>query len=350
MSGLRVALVGYGYWGPNLARNLAALPDVELAVVCELDDARRAEARRMLPTARFADYDDVLSDRDVDAVVVATPARTHYELACRALESGKHVLVEKPLAMTVSDCEDLGGRADRAGLTLMVGHTFLYNSAVRWLRDHVQGGHLGDVLYVHAQRLNLGRVRRDVNVLWNLAPHDVSILLYVLDADPVAVSARGRGYLRSDVEDVVFVDLEFPDGGLGHLHLSWLDPRKVRQVTVVGTRNMVVYDDIDTESRIRVYDKGIDVMTSLEDSATRRHQSLGEFQAVVRSGDLLVPRIDFEEPLRVECREFVDAITQRRAPLTDAGHASRVVRVLAAASESLRNGGARLPLRELPER
>ena len=324
MSGLRVALVGYGYWGPNLARTLDALPGVELAVVCDEDPERRAEARRVITTTRaVASYVEVLAAPDVDAVVVATPALTHYDLACRGLAAGKHVLVEKPLAMRATECEELGRRADHAGLTLMVGHTFLYNAAVRRVREHLRRGELGDVFHVHAQRLNWGVIRQDVNVLWNLAPHDVSILLYLLETDPAAVRATGQGFLRRGHEDVVFVTLEFPGGCLGHLHASWLDPRKVRQVTVVGTKGTIVYDDIDTEARIRVYDEGVEVS---------------------------VPELEFEEPLRVECREFVDAIIERRPPLTDARHAARVVRVLEAADASLRAGGERIELRDLPAR
>lgn len=341
---LGVALVGYGYWGPNIARNLQLLAGIELRALCDFDEARRADAARQFPAARCVSrLEDLLDDSTIEAVVVATPAGTHYELTKRVLEAGRHALVEKPLAMTVAECRELGRLADRAGLTLMVGHTFLYNSAVRWLRDHVQRGDLGEVLYVHAQRLNLGRLRQDVNVLWNLAPHDVSILLYVLDEQPVAVRAQGHGYVRDDVEDVAFLTLEFPGGCLGHLHLSWLDPRKVRRVTVVGTRKMIVYDDVDVEARVQVYDRGIDVVPSPEPGGAL-HENLGEFQALVRSGDLHVPRVEFHEPLRVQCEEFADAIAARRAPLTDVEHAVRVVRVLEAADDSLRKGGERIPL------
>jgi predicted dehydrogenase len=344
-SNLRAGVIGFGYWGPNVARNLALLPDVELAAVCDLDATQLDAAARQFPAARrVSDDEEIFRDDTIDAVVIATPAATHHELAKRALAAGKHVLVEKPLAMTADECDELGALAADTARTLMVGHTFLYNSAVRWLREHVQQGDLGRVLYVYSQRLNLGVVRPDVNVLWNLAPHDVSILLYVLDMEPVAVSAQGKGYLRDDVEDVVFLTLELPGGCLGHLHVSWLDPRKVRKVTVVGTKKMVIYDDVDVEARLQVYDKGIDVVPAAEPAGRRRHENLGEFQALVRSGDLLVPRIDFVEPLRVQCHEFVDSIRERRPPLTDARHAAAVVGVLEAATESLRRAGARVEL------
>jgi predicted dehydrogenase len=343
VSNLRIALVGFGYWGPNVARNLQSLPDVTLTAIADPSPNRRAEASRRFPSAGIvSSLDGALEGDAVDALVVATPAHTHFGLAKRALEAGCHVLVEKPLATTVDDCDQLGELAARCDRTLMVGHTFLYNPAVRRLREYICSGDLGEVLYVYTQRLNLGRVRDDVNVLWNLAPHDLSILLYLLDETPVAVTAQGRGYVRADVEDVAFVGLEFAGGCLGHLHVSWLDPRKVRQVTVVGTRKMIVYDDVDVEARLRVYDKGIDVVPSPEDATGRTHESLGEFQALVRSGDLLVPRIDFREPLQIECEEFVAAIRERRAPLTDVAHARAVVSVLAATDTSLRSGGVRV--------
>jgi predicted dehydrogenase len=284
----------------------------------------------------------VLADDEVDAVVVSTPADSHHEITRRVLDAGKHALVEKPLAMRASECDELGALAEAAGLTLMVGHTFLYNSALRWVRDHVHAGDLGEVLYVYTQRLNLGRVRPDINVLWNLAPHDVAILLHLLRCEPLSVSARGHGYVHPGVEDVVFLTMDFPDGCLGNVHVSWLDPRKVRRVTVVGTKKMVVYDDVDVEARVQVYDKGIDIVPSPEANGGRRHENLGEFQALVRSGDLLVPKIEFEEPLRVQCREFVDAIREGRPPLTDARHARQVVAVLEAASTSLAKGGERI--------
>ncbi|MGH2651651.1 MAG: Gfo/Idh/MocA family protein, partial [Actinomycetota bacterium] len=250
-------------------------------------------------------------------------------------------------AMTTGECEELGRLAEASGLTLMVGHTFLYNSAVRWLADHVRSGDLGDVLYAYSQRLNLGRLRRDVNVLWNLAPHDVAILLYVLGGEPEAVRAQGHGYVHPDVEDVAFLTMEFPGERLAHVQVSWLDPRKVRQVTVVGTEKMVIYDDVDVDARIRVYDKGIDVVPNPEGAegpAGRRHENLGEFQTLVRSGDLLIPKIEFEEPLAVQCREFVRAIAEERPPLTGADHAVQVVRVLEAASDSMLKGGERVIL------
>jgi predicted dehydrogenase len=343
---LGVGLVGYGYWGPNLARNLATDPATDLRVVCDTEPARRAAATIEHPSARVVgSFADVLAASDVDAVVIATAAGSHAGMAREALAAGKHVLVEKPLAMTARECDELGRLADDRGLVLMVGHTFLYNAAVRWLRDALERGELGDVLYVYTNRLNLGHVRDDVNALWNLAPHDVSILLYLLGEEPVTVSATGRGYVRHDVEDVVFVTLEFPGGCLAHVHVSWLDPRKVRQVTVVGTEKMVIYDDVDVDARIKVYDKGIDVVASAEAAGGRRHENFGEFQTVVRSGDVLIPRVELREPLRVQCEEFAGAVAEHRRALTDAAHAAAVVRVLEAAGDSLLKGGERVTLR-----
>jgi predicted dehydrogenase len=283
----------------------------------------------------------VLSDPDIDAVVIATPVQSHFALARRALEAGKHVLVEKPLARTSAECAELIGHANRAGRVLMVGHVFLYNTAVQRMKAYIDQGELGEVRYVYSQRLNLGQVRHDVNALWNFAPHDLSILQYWLGGTPDRVLARGYSYVQPGIEDVVFMTLDFPGGVGANVHISWLDPFKIRRMTVVGTEKMIVYDDVSAEARITIYDKGV--------SRTRRagagepslggFETFGEFQLLLRAGDILIPKVDFGEPLANECRHFIDCIKTGATPLTDGASGLAVVRVLEAAQASLDSAG-----------
>ena len=256
---LRTGLAGYGYWGPNLARNLAASPRTELAAVCDLSDLARERATANHPDVRFTtDFGELLADDGIDAVVVALPMRMHAEFALRALEAGKSVLVEKPLAMTVAECDELTAAAQSRGLTLMVGHTFIFNGAVRRAREYIVSGELGDAYYISMRRTNLGIVRNDANAMWSLAPHDLSILRYWIDREPESVVATGAAHLQEGIEDAVFVSVQFDGGVVGHVHTSWLEPHKVRDATIVGSRKMLVYDDTEPESKLKLYDKGID--------------------------------------------------------------------------------------------
>jgi predicted dehydrogenase len=333
---IRCAVVGFGYWGPNLARNIAANDDADLKVVCDANADRRAAAAAAHPGARVVNsFDAVLTDPEVDGVVLATPANTHHALGLAALAAGKHLLVEKPLAMTVSDGIDLVEAAESSGLVLMAGHTFLYEAAVGYLAGAVHRGEIGDVTYLYAQRLNLGRVRSDVNAMWNLAPHDVSIVLHVLGHPAVAVSARGVAALQPGVEDVVFMDIEFENGALAHVHVSWLDPQKVRRMVVLGTERMVIYDDVSRDETITVFDKGFD--RAADDPTGFRMRD---------NGARVVP-LERKEPLSLECAEFVDCIRSGREPLTGGRHALDVVRVLEAAQRSLDSGGRRVVLAEV---
>ncbi|MBT4096293.1 MAG: Gfo/Idh/MocA family oxidoreductase [Gemmatimonadetes bacterium] len=344
--GIGTAVVGVGYWGPNLVRNLASTEDCDLLMVCDRDAARRESVGRQHPGVQLTDsVDDVLSDSRVDAVVVSTPADTHYELALRVLESGRSVFVEKPLARTSKECERLIAEAEKRGVQLMVGHTFEFNAAVEYVENLIEARELGQVYYIYSQRLNLGVVRHDVNALWNLAPHDISIALRWLKRDPVRVAARGYTYLQAGVEDVVYVDLEFADGVAVHIHVSWLDPGKVRRMTVVGSRKMVVYDDASTEGKIQVFDKGID-REQLDDSLGE-FDSFGKFQLTQRAGDVLIPKIDFVEPLKRECSHFVESVLSGKRPLTDGRNGLKVVRILEAATRSLQGGGVAIELDDL---
>ena len=336
---VNVAVVGCGYWGPNIIRNFFRLPGARLLAVCDLRQDRLDYVREHFPGVEVSrDVDAVVTRPDVDAVAVTTPADGHFSLAKRVLEADKHVLVEKPLAQRSAHCKELIALAASRGKTLMVGHTFLYNEAVRKLREFVDTKQLGDIYYLYSSRLNLGRIRNDINAMWNFAPHDVSIILYVLGRKPTTVSARGQSYIQPGIEDVVFVHLDFEDGVRAMIHISWLDPNKVRRMTVVGSKKMVVYDDVSRDAKIVVYDKGIDKV-NITDSLGE-FESFGEFQLRVRAGDMYVPEIDFVEPLKVECAHFIDCIVNGKKPLTDGEEGYGVVKILEGAQTSLEKGGA----------
>ncbi|MFH1679603.1 MAG: Gfo/Idh/MocA family oxidoreductase [Candidatus Eisenbacteria bacterium] len=336
---VRIGLIGCGYWGPNLVRNLTELEEADLAVVADVDPSKVRRLTRRYPSLRGTeDAGDVLSDPKIEAVVIVTPAETHYDLARRALEAGKHVLVEKPLAMNPDESKLLAELADRTGLTLMVGHTFEYNPAVRHLKKLVRDEGFGKTRYVYSTRVNLGIFRPGINAMWNLAPHDLSILLYLLDEAPVSVIALGRAFLKPDVEDVVFLFLEFPSGVIAHVHVSWLDPSKVRRVTVVGEKRMAVYDDLDSEQKLKLYDRGFE-STLFQDGG------IHDYQVRLRAGDILAPKIETTEPLRIECAHFIECVREKKRPLTDGWNGHRVVAALAAADESLRAGGRRVEVR-----
>jgi predicted dehydrogenase len=328
---VRVAAVGCGYWGPNVIRNLDAVAGFELCCICDVDRERLRPVAARYPTARSTTRaDDIFEDPSIDAVYLSTPVSTHYQLVKRALDSGKHVLVEKPLATTVDQAEALAELAAARGLTLMVGHTFVFSPPVRKVKELLGAGLIGPIYYVETTRVNLGLFQKDVSVLWDLGPHDVSILIYWLDEVPIQVSARGRSYLGETLEDVVFLTLEFPSGILAQIQLSWLAPSKLRRTSIVGRQRMVVYDDLEPVEKVKVYDRGVD----------RQPASFGEFQLTYRSGDILSPRVDTTEPLHIECAHFLECIRTGREPDTSPDSAVQVVRVIQAAERSLRGGGA----------
>jgi predicted dehydrogenase len=321
---MRVAVAGLGYWGPNIARNLDALPDVDLAWCCDPSDANRERMAPMFPRARLtAQLDDVLADESVDAVAIATPVPTHAGLALRVLEAGMHCFVEKPMAQSTADAEAIVAAAADAGRTLMVGHLLEYHPGVVKLKELIVGGELGRVLYIYGNRVNLGKLRADENALWSLGAHDVSVLLRLAGEEPYEVEARGESYMREGVEDVVFCFLRFPSGLAAHLHLSWLDPHKERRFTVVGEQRMATFDDMAVEGKITIYDKGFDEPSS----------SYGEY--ITRSGDIWSPRLSNVEPLRTECEHFVRCVREGETPISDGVAGLRVVRVLEALQRSL---------------
>lgn len=340
---MHVAVIGAGYWGPNLVRVFVQDPAVEKVTVCDLDRERLARMANLYPSVGTeTDLETVLADTAIDAAVIALPAGLHYDVAKRALAAGKHVFVEKPLATTVAEAEELCEIAERERRTLMVGHTFLFNAAVRKVKSYIDSGDLGRLYYVYSQRLNLGVVRRDVDALWNLAPHDISILLYWLGREKVhEVVCHGSSYLQPGIDDVSFVVLRFESGVLGHLHLSWLDPGKVRKMTVVGAKKMVVYDDVSADARVQLFDKGIDRHEL--DRNLGRFEDFAQFQLLQRAGDLLIPQVHFTEPLKEEAGHFLSAIRDGKAPLSDGENGLQVVRVLEAATKSRKENG--LPIR-----
>lgn len=331
-----VGVVGYGYWGANLARNVAASATTRLVGVAETSEAGRARAGAAhAGAATWGSLAEVLDDPAVEAVVLATPAHTHHRLALDVLASGRHVLVEKPLAMTAAGAAELVDVAAGLGLTLMVGHTFLYSAPVRRLRQLVAGGDLGRVQYLSSQRLSLGRIRTDCDSLWNFAPHDLSIMCHLLGTYPVSVSASGFDFVQPGIADVCFGTLRFPGGEGAGLQVSWIDPRKTRLLTVVGDEKMAIFNDVSSDQKLWIVDAGVARERSLGGYA-----SLGEFQVKTRAGDIVIPHIPFQEPLLVELEAFGRACLTGEAPLTDGRHGLGIVRVLEAMTASMAAGGA----------
>jgi predicted dehydrogenase len=331
-SRVSVGVVGLGYWGPNLARNFAALPECELAWCCDADAQRRERLAGQFPSARFTgDLDELLSDPALDAVVLATPVPTHATLAARVLQAGKHCFVEKPLAQSVADAELAVAAAAEAGRLLMVGHLLEYHPGVLALKEVVDSGELGELRYIYGNRLNLGQLRADENALWSLGAHDVSVVLALAGEEPYELSARGESYMRDGIEDVVFGFLRFPSGLAAHLHLSWLDPHKERRFTVVGDKRMATFDDMEAERKVTIYDKGFDEKSN---------------SYVARAGEIRSPLVPSTEPLAIECRHFIECVREGRAPRSDGESGLRVVRVLEglqAELDSSRRSAAVLP-------
>jgi predicted dehydrogenase len=322
---VRVGVVGLGYWGPNLARNFDRLADTELAWLCDESADRLAGHAQGFPGVRTTTvFEELLADEALDAVVLATPVPTHAALARRVLEAGKHCFVEKPLAQSVEEAEQVLAAADTAGRVLMVGHLLEYHPGVELLKQLIDSGELGDVRYLYSNRLNLGVLRFEENALWSLGAHDVSVLLRLAGEEPYECRAVGESYMHEGVEDVVFCYLRFPSGLAAHMHLSWLDPHKERRFTVVGSRKMATFDDMELERKLTVYDKGFD----------QSYSSYGEY--IARSGDIFSPRVPNEEPLRIECRHFVERVRDGAEPRSGGAAGVRVVRVLEALQESLR--------------
>lgn len=330
MDKIRVGIIGFGYWGPNLARNFHDVAASELVAIADLKDARLKHAQSLYPSVRLVkDYHE-LFDSGLDAVVISTPPITHHPIAKECLEHGLHVLVEKPMTLNSPDAAELIDLARAKDLILMVGHTFEYNSAVVALKKYIDSGELGEIYYIDAARLNLGLFQRDSNVLWDLAPHDISILLYLLGQNPISVSAQGMPCVFDGIYDVAYLNLVFPNKIPAYVHVSWLDPCKVRRITVVGSKKMIVYNDVENEQKLRIYDKGVE--------APPYTNGFGEFQCNYRSGDIVIPNIRIVEPLRQECQHFLECITTHCQPCSGGEDGLRVVKILEAAHHSISNG------------
>lgn len=325
-----MAVIGAGAWGGNHVRAFARMGPGVLAAVCDADERTLRTVSAVAPSARrTGELRDVLDD-GVDAVVVATPSSTHHGVALAALRAGKHVLVEKPLALSAGQASELVEEAARGGRVLMTGHLLLYHPAVRRMKELLDAGELGDVYYLYSQRVNLGQVRADENALWSLAPHDLAVMLYLFGEEPIDVSARGGTYLQTGIPDVVFLNVRFPGDRMAQVQLSWLDPHKIRKTTIVGSRKMVVFDDMESVEKLKIYDKGVDRNPGAV--------SYREF-LTLRFGDILIPKIRMEEPLLVECRHFLDCIRNGTVPDSDGRQGLQVVRILEAAQTSLERGG-----------
>ena len=328
---LNVALVGIGSWGKNLARTFFQLPDVSLALCCDTNKELLEQAELQYPrTQTTQDFQTVINRTDIDAVVIAAPAVLHYQLAKQALVAGKHVFVEKPMALNARDAEELVWLSEEEDRVLMVGHLLLYHPAVTKLKELISSGEVGKVYYAYALRVNLGKVRKDENALWSFAPHDISVIVHLLGQFPESVAARGQSYLQSGIDDVVFVNMQFPDRQMAQIQVSWLDPRKQRQLTIVGDKKMVIFDDVESTEKIKIYDKGV--------SPNGHYESYGD-ALTLRFGDIYIPKITMTEPLRLECQHFVDCISNKMRPLTDGNNGLEIVKILEAAQTSLSQQG-----------
>jgi predicted dehydrogenase len=334
---LTVGVVGCGYWGPNLIRNFVNLSGADVKSCADISEKRLQHMKNLYSSiATTMDYTEIVNDPEIDAVVVATPVSSHFEIAHAALEAGKHVFVEKPLTRSVEEGLKLVKRAEEKNLVLMVGHTFVFTAAVNKIKELIESGELGEIYYISTSRVNLGIFQEDINVIWDLAPHDVSIMNYVLGSRPESVSAVGHSYIRPGIEDVAFVTMQYPEKRLANIHVSWLNPSKIRKTTVVGSKKMLVYDDVSSLEKIRLYDKGVTVQP--------HYDTFGEFQLSYRYGDISIPRLDDAEPLKIECQHFIDCIEKGAAARSSGADGLDVLLVLDAADRSVKQNGTQIEI------
>jgi predicted dehydrogenase len=333
---INIAVIGYGYWGPNLVRNFQEVNGCRVTVCCDSDGTRLAHIKAKHSSLEATcDFASVLSDPKIDAVIIATPIGTHYQLAREALEAGKHVLVEKPLAATVSEAECLVEKAEQLGLTLMVDHTFVYTGAVRKMKEIMERGDLGDLYYFDSVRINLGLIQRDVNVFWDLAPHDIAILDFLVQERPISVCANGACHLGNGIENVGYLSVYFNSGFIAHFHNNWLAPVKIRTVLLGGSKKMILYDDMENSEKVKVYDRGIDMSTP---------EKVHDARIAYRLGDMWAPRLDTTEALRLMAQEFINSIESKRRPITDGESGLNVVRILESAEMSVKKHGKEVQL------
>jgi predicted dehydrogenase len=330
---IRLGVVGCGYWGPNLVRNFRSLPDCSLKYMCDVNQQRLQHLRSLYPEVTGeTQFDHLLNGADLDAIVIATAVKLHYPMAKASLLAGKHTLVEKPLALSSEHCEELIAIARQKGVVLMAGHTFLYAPAVKTVKRIVDSGDIGELRYISARRLNLGLFQRDINVTWDLAPHDLSIILYIMGAMPISLNCRGSSHVTPDVEDVTSMCLQFPKQRSAFVQSSWLDPRKVREMTIVGSKRMIVYDDVAQQEKIKIFDVRVE--------RPPHYDTFAEFHYAYHYGDAYIPYLKQEEPLKNECQHFLECIRDGKTPLSSGEQGLQVVRILESAYRSLKNNGA----------
>jgi predicted dehydrogenase len=334
---ISVAVVGCGYWGPNLIRNFRSLPECRLKTMCDLSQQRLKHLHQLYPEVEMSSsFDSVLADPEINAVAIATAVRFHFPMAKASLLAGKHTFIEKPMASSAAECEELIEIAEKQGLILMIGHTFLYSPAVRKIKEIVKAGDVGDIRYISARRLNLGLYQKDINVAWDLAPHDISIILYIMEEAPISVNCQGSAHVTPKVEDVTTMCLTFRENRSAIVQSSWLDPRKVREMTIVGSRRMIVYDDVAQLEKIKVYDMRVETPP--------HYDTFADFHYAYHYGDMYVPYLKQEEPLKIECQHFLDCINKHQTPLSSGRQGLELVRILEASSQSLKQQGAAVGL------
>lgn len=339
---LSIGVIGCGYWGPNLVRNFNGLANCTLKMISDLDQSRLQHLRNLYPAVEGStNYKQLLNRADIDAVVIATPVKYHHPLAKESLLAGKHTFIEKPMASSSEECEELIEIADKKGLTLMIGHTFLYSSAVRKIQEIIKAGDIGEIRSINSRRLNLGLFQKDINVAWDLAPHDISIVLHILGESPLVVNCQGNAHVTPGIEDVTNLSLTFSGNRFVSIQSSWLEPRKVREMTIVGTRRMIVYDDLQANEKIRVYDVRVD--------RPPHYDSFAQFQYSYHYGDSYIPHLKQEEPLKELCQHFVDCIRTGATPLSSGRRGLELVKILEAASASLKAQGAPIQFSQTQE-
>ena len=334
---LNIAVVGCGYWGPNLIRNFWTLPQCKVKVVCDTNKKRLADMQTLYPGIEtICEFDDLINDSEINAIAIATPVHTHFAMARKSLLAGKHTFIEKPMASSVTECREIIHHAGENNLTLMLGHTFVYSPAVQKIKEIIDNGDIGDIQYISSRRLNLGLFQSDINVAWDLAPHDISIILYIMEETPASVNCQGKAHVNPKIEDVTNMTLDFPNGGFATIQSSWLDPNKVREMTFVGSKRMLVYNDLEPIEKIKIYDTRVEVPP--------HYNTFAEFHYSYHYGDRYSPYLKQEEPLKLECQQFLDCIRSGAKPRACGYSGLQVVQILEAATESLKRGGARVEI------
>jgi len=335
MKRINLAIIGLGHWGPNFVRIFSQMREVNLCGICDNDKERLKQIKQLYHSNNFkiySNYKKLLKNNILDALIIATPASTHYKITKDALERNKHILVEKPLSLNIEEAEELISLAKKKKKVLMVGHTFLYNPAVRKIKEIIEKKELGEIYYIHCRRTNLGPIRKDVNAIWDLAPHDISIINYLLEKKPEVISAYAQRFLPHKLEDVGFIILKYPPNILAHIHVSWLDPKKIREMTIIGSKKMLVYDDTNITEPIRIYDKGV-----MQKRYERPYYSFEEFQSIIRDGEVTIPKVEIAEPLKLECQEFIDCILNNKECLSNGEIGLEIVKILEEVKKNLKS-------------